>query len=168
MIAALSLLVVLALAWATPASAQQIRIGATPAVAPALSIARPGLAAPRPLLTLWKQHPHACCTTWAWLFQSAGFTVIIHDVDDVAPARAAAGVPADLAGCHTARVDGYTIEGHVPVASVMHLLAQRPTLIGLAVAGMPRGAPGLELAGALIEPFEVVAFDADGARRPCV
>ena len=143
-----------------------VRIGATLAVAPALFIALPELAAHRPLLTLWKQHRNTCCTTWAWLFQSAGFTVIIHDVDDVAAARAAAGVPADLAGCHTARVDGYTIEGHVPVASVVHLLDLRPTLIGLAVAGMPRGAPGLELAGAATEPFEVVAFEADGARRP--
>ena len=143
-----------------------VRIGATLAVAPALFIALPGLAAHRPLLTLWKQHRNACCTTWAWLFQSAGFTVIIHDVDDVAPARAAAGVPADLAGCHIALVVGYTIEGHVPVASVVHLLDLRPTLIGLAVAGMPRGAPGLELAGAATEPFEVVAFEADGARRP--
>ena len=145
-----------------------VGIGATLAVAQALFTALPGLAAHRPLLSVWKQHRSVCCTTWAWLFQSAGFTVIIHDVDDVAPARAAAGVPADLAGCHTARVDGYTIEGHVPVASVVHLLAQRPALIGLAVAGMPRGAPGLELAGALIEPFEVVAFDADGARQPFV
>ena len=143
-----------------------VRIGATLAVTPALFTTLPGLAAHRPPLTLWKQHRNVCCTTWAWLFQSAGFAVIIHDVDDVAPARTAAGVPVDLAGCHTARVDGYTIEGHVPVASVVHLLALRPALIGLAVAGMPRGAPGLELAGAVTEPFEVVAFDADGGRRP--
>ena len=94
--------------------------------------------------------------------------MIIHDVDDVAPPRAAAGVPADLAGCHTARVDGYTLEGHVPVASVMHLLALRPALTGLAIAGMPRGAPGLEPASAAAEPFEVIAFGADGARRPFV
>jgi hypothetical protein len=143
-----------------------VGIGATLVVAPALFTALPGLAAHRPLLSVWKQHRNDCCTMWAWLFQSAGFTVIIHDVDDVVAARAAAGVPADLAGCHTARVDGYTIEGHVPVASVMHLLAERPALVGLAVAGMPKGAPGLELAGTLTDPFEVVAFDADGARRP--
>ena len=74
------------------------------------------------------------------------------------PVRAAAGVPADLAGCHTAKVAGHVVEGHVPVAAVRRLLAERPAIAGLAVPGMPAGAPGMEIAGQPAEPFKVVAF----------
>ena len=88
----------------------------------------------------------------------------IHEVDDVTPTRRAAGVPDDLAGCHTARSGGYLIEGHVPVQAVQRLLNERPPIAGLAVPGMPIGWPGMEMEGQPSEPFDVVAFDPDGRR----
>jgi hypothetical protein len=71
-------------------------------------------------------------------------------------------VPPAFQSCHTAIVDGYVIEGHVPVAEIERLLAERPDVIGIAVPGMPAGSPGMEIAGFDIEPYDVVTFDASG------
>jgi hypothetical protein len=71
-------------------------------------------------------------------------------------------VPPQLQSCHTAIVDGYVIEGHVPVAEIERLLAERPDVIGLAVPGMPVGSPGMVVEGAAAEAYDVIAFDADG------
>ena len=88
----------------------------------------------------------------------------MHELDDLAAVRAAAGVPADLGGCHTAKVAGYVVEGHVPVAAVQRLLAERPAILGLAVPGMPLGSPGMEIEGEPAEPYDVIGFAADGGR----
>jgi hypothetical protein len=88
----------------------------------------------------------------------------MHEVDDIAAVRAAAGVPNDLGGCHTGRIEQYVIEGHVPVAAVERLLRERPAIRGLSVPGMPVGSPGMEVEGQPAEPFEVFAFSVDGAR----
>lgn len=71
-------------------------------------------------------------------------------------------VPPQLQSCHTAIVDGYVIEGHVPVAEIERLLSERPEAIGLAVSGMPVGSPGMEVAGAEAQPFNVVLFSESG------
>lgn len=71
-------------------------------------------------------------------------------------------VPVELQSCHTAIVDGYVIEGHVPVKEIERLLAERPELIGIGVAGMPAGSPGMEVEGFDTEPFDVVSFDKNG------
>jgi hypothetical protein len=71
-------------------------------------------------------------------------------------------VPQELESCHTAVVDGYIIEGHVPVAEIQRLLDERPDVIGIAVAGMPAGSPGMEVEGLESEPFDVVTFDESG------
>ena len=92
-----------------------------------------------------------------------GFTVVTEDVPDMTTVKAQNFVPAELQSCHTAIVDGYVIEGHVPVAEIRRLLDERPDIIGLAVAGMPSGSPGMETAGAAPEPFDVISFDQDGA-----
>ena len=70
-------------------------------------------------------------------------------------------MPADLQECHTAIVDGYVIEGHVPAAEIYRLLDERPDIIGLTVPGMPVGSPGMEM-GSRVDPFDVFAFDASG------
>jgi hypothetical protein len=88
----------------------------------------------------------------------------VHELDDLAAVRAAAGVPADLGGCHTAKVAGYVVEGHVPVAAVQRLLAERPAILGLAVPDMPLGSPGMEIEGEPADPYDVIAFAADGGR----
>jgi hypothetical protein len=67
-----------------------------------------------------------------------------------------------LLSCHTAIVDGYVVEGHVPVAEINRLLAERPQVIGIAVAGMPPGSPGMDIEGFENDPFDVITFDADG------
>jgi hypothetical protein len=73
-----------------------------------------------------------------------------------------AGVPADLSSCHTALVDGYVVEGHVPADVVKSLLAERPEAAGIAVPGMPIGSPGME--GPNPRPYDVLAFDRQGGR----
>jgi hypothetical protein len=72
-------------------------------------------------------------------------------------------VPPDLQSCHTAIVDGYIIEGHVPATDIDRLLAERPEIAGLAVPGMPVGAPGMVIQGMEPEPYDVLAFDKQGA-----
>jgi len=93
-----------------------------------------------------------------------GFPVQVEDIQDLTGVKAQYRVPPQLQSCHTAIVDGYIIEGHVPVAEINRLLAERPDDIrGLAVAGMPIGSPGMEVPGRASEPFEVIAFDSFGA-----
>jgi hypothetical protein len=90
------------------------------------------------------------------------FPVQVEDVQDLAAVKDRYQVPLELQSCHTAIVDGYIVEGHVPVAEVERLLAERPDLLGIAVPGMPIGAPGMEVAGAAPQPFDVIAWDKSG------
>lgn len=93
-----------------------------------------------------------------------GYQVQVEHVNNLPDVKAKYQVPLDLQGCHTAIVDGYVVEGHVPVAEVDRLLTDRPDVIGLAVPGMPIGSPGMEVAGVEAQPFEVIAFDKAGGR----
>jgi hypothetical protein len=102
----------------------------------------------------------SCCSGWVRHLKDAGFTVTVAATADLQPVRKRLGVPADLAACHTAEVDGYVLEGHVPAAAVRRLLEQRPTAIGLAVPGMPAGSPGME--GGAPQRYVVVLFGAGG------
>nr|WP_321163374.1 DUF411 domain-containing protein [Sphingomonas sp. Leaf5] len=94
-----------------------------------------------------------------------GRTVRIVDDANRPAMMKARSVPADLASCHTAIIDGMTFEGHVPIADMKRALAQRPKGVsGLAVAGMPLGSPGMEVPGRAAQSFEVVAFGPNGRR----
>jgi hypothetical protein len=84
---------------------------------------------------------------------------------DLAELKAQNGVTNLLAGCHTAIVEGYVVEGHVPAADILRMLGDRPEIAGLSVPGMPVGAPGMEVPGAEAEPFDVLAFKADGSTK---
>ena len=84
------------------------------------------------------------------------------DVEDLAPIKRKLGVPRALESCHTAVVEGYVIEGHVPADLIDRLLAERPKVAGLAVPGMPVGAPGMEAPGQPAERYQVLAFDQKG------
>ncbi len=86
----------------------------------------------------------------------------MEDTQDLTAVKARYQIPPQLQACHTAIVDGYVVEGHVPVAEIRRLLAERPEIIGLAVPGMPVGSPGMEVEGAAPQPFEVIAFDKSG------
>ncbi len=87
------------------------------------------------------------------------------DVQDMGPIKSQYQVPPELQSCHTAIVDGYVIEGHVPVAEITRLLAEKPNALGLAVAGMPIGSPGMESAGVASQPYEVILFTAEGRQE---
>ncbi len=91
-----------------------------------------------------------------------GFFIETHNVDDLNPIKAQYQIPAELQACHTAIVDGYLLEGHVPVKEINRLRSEHPAIKGLAVPGMPVGAPGMEVAGAADEAYDVIAFDASG------
>jgi len=91
-----------------------------------------------------------------------GYAVKTDDVPDLSAVKSEYQVPAQLQSCHTAIVDGYIIEGHVPVAEIERLLDERPDIIGLAVPGMPVGSPGMEVQGAETQPYDVIAFDGSG------
>jgi hypothetical protein len=98
-----------------------------------------------------------CCNRWVVHLRKAGLDVAIDERSDLAAIRQRLGVPDDLAACHTAEMDGYVIEGHVPAAAIQRLLKERPAAIGLAVPGMPPGSPGME--GPTPRPYDVLLFD---------
>ncbi|ESR26965.1 DUF411 domain-containing protein [Lutibaculum baratangense] len=104
-----------------------------------------------------------CCVAWIETLEEAGFSVTSEDVAQGAlvQAKMDAGIPADLASCHTAKVDGYVIEGHVPAREIERLLDERPDAIGLAVPGMPLGSPGMEY-GDEADAYDVLLVKADG------
>ncbi len=113
-------------------------------------------------ITVYKTATCGCCNAWVEHLRNAGFSVTAHDVgqDQLNNRKQAAGLPYDLASCHTAHVDGYTIEGHVPAADIRRLLEERPDAAGLTVPGMPVGSPGMEH-GDRRDPYDVLIFDED-------
>jgi hypothetical protein len=90
------------------------------------------------------------------------YLVQVEDVQDLTAVKQRYQVPLALQSCHTAIVDGYVIEGHVPAADVERLLSERPDVLGLAVPGMPVGSPGMEVEGQAPQPYDVLAFDSSG------
>ena len=123
-------------------------------------LVRAAVPAGGPAVEVWKAASCECCEGWVRHMRAAGFEVTIHTVDDVTPMKRMAGVPDDLASCHTARVGGYVLEGHVPADDVKRLLAERPQARGLAVPGMPQDAPGMDIVSG--QPYQVVLFGAAG------
>lgn len=113
-------------------------------------------------VVVYKSAACGCCGDWVDHLRSAGFDVRVEDRDDLHPVKAELGVPGDLTACHTAVVDGYVVEGHVPASDVRRLLEERPDVAGVAVPGMPVGSPGME--GPREESYSVVAFDGEGGR----
>lgn len=112
-------------------------------------------------MEVWKSPSCGCCGGWIDHMRAEGFTLKVHDVEDVTPVKMQHGVPAEMASCHTAVIDGYVVEGHVPASDVRRLLAERPKATGLAIPGMPQSAPGMDMPG---EPYEVLLFDGDRAQ----
>lgn len=113
-----------------------------------------------PVVTVYKSPTCGCCTQWVEHLRAAGFRVVAHDTDDLATVMANFGVPSTLGSCHTAAVGGYVIEGHVPANLIKKMLAEHPAILGLAVPGMPIGAPGME--GSPSARYSVIAFDRQG------
>ena len=102
-----------------------------------------------------------CCRAWMRHLKSNGFNVTRKLMDDVTPMKQQLGVPEDLWSCHTAEVEGYAIEGHVPADLIQQLLQEKRAIAGLAAPGMPNGSPGME--GPTHDRYEVIAFSRSGA-----
>jgi hypothetical protein len=92
--------------------------------------------------------------------EEAGFKVETVDMPDLSAVKAKYGITHDLEACHTAVVNGYTVEGHVPPDLIVKMINERPAIKGLAVPGMPMGSPGME--GASKQPYDVLTFDSAG------
>ena len=126
------------------------------------------LLAPLPLLaaevTVYKSPSCGCCKKWIRHLEQNGFSVKTHDTQNVVPYKIQHGISPRLASCHTAVVDGYVIEGHVPASDIKRLLTERPAVKGLTVPGMPIGSPGMEQ-GARQDRYDVLTFDAKGGTK---
>jgi len=122
----------------------------------------PANAAPGEVI-VYKSPSCGCCAKWVDHMRDAGFKVKVNNTSDVYPIKQEYGLPRGMGSCHTAIVDGYVIEGHVPANDVQRLLAEKPIARGLAVPGMPIGSPGMEQ-GSYKERYEVIVFGPEGSK----
>ncbi len=112
-------------------------------------------------LTVYKSPWCGCCGNWVKHLEANGHSVVTKNTETLDALKKMAGVPEPLQSCHTAMVDGYVIEGHVPAKDIERLLAERPKAKGLAVPGMPVGSPGME--GGAPDKYNVMLFQPDGS-----
>jgi hypothetical protein len=136
-------------------------IGLALAAVPAAACSRPAKAAE---VNVYKSPYCGCCGAWVNNLQASGLQVVVHDMEDVTPIARKAGVPDKARSCHTAIVEGYFVEGHVPAIDIRKLLRERPKARGLAVPGMPIGAPGMEQ-GDRKDAYATLIIDHTGATR---
>jgi hypothetical protein len=111
-------------------------------------------------VTLYKNPECSCCEGYAAYLRDNGFDVEVKPTTDLAEISRKAGVPGQMEGCHTAFIDGYVVDGHVPVAVIEKLLTERPAIAGITLPGMPMGSPGM--VGEKTEPFTIYAVTKDG------
>ncbi len=110
-------------------------------------------------MTVYKD-PHCdCCGKWVKHMEAEGHFIITVNTKDIDGTKTALGVPNQLRSCHTAKVGGYILEGHVPATDVEKLLSERPEARGLSVPSMPTGSPGMEMLEVSPDNYEVVLFD---------
>ena len=113
-------------------------------------------------VVVYKSPTCGCCKAWVKHLRDNGFEVEVHQRYNVEPVKDEMGVPKPLRSCHTAKVGGYVIEGHVPADLIVKLLEEKPAAAGLAVPGMPMGSPGME--GPRKDPYDVILFGDQGSR----
>jgi hypothetical protein len=115
---------------------------------------------------MWHSPGCGCCLEWQARMEAAfGQRMAVHETNDMAAVKQAAGVPQDLWSCHTARIGALVVEGHVPPADVRRLAGLRDApWAGLAVPGMPLGSPGMDVGHNRREPYDVIAFARAGRR----
>jgi hypothetical protein len=114
-------------------------------------------------MVVYKSPTCGCCAAWVDHIEANGFRVEVRDTANLAPIKARHGVPGKLESCHTALVDGYVVEGHVPADLIVRMLRERPDAAGLAVPGMPMGSPGME--GPYKDRYDVLTFRRDGSTQ---
>ncbi len=113
-------------------------------------------------IQVYKNPSCGCCINWVKHLTRNGFSADVTAADNRQPLQSYMGVPADKGACHTAIVEGYFIEGHVPAEDIKRLLKERPDITGLAVPGMPVGSPGMENPNYPAADYDVLAIDKDG------
>lgn len=128
---------------------------------PAAACAKPAKAAQ---LTIYKSPYCGCCGAWVEHVRANGFDPVVRDMEDVTPIAAKAGVPDEARSCHTALIDGYFVEGHVPASDIRKLLRERPNARGIAVPGMPIGSPGMEQGGQR-DPYDTLLITGNGSSK---
>ncbi|WP_028869477.1 DUF411 domain-containing protein [Psychromonas arctica] len=114
-------------------------------------------------IELYKSPTCGCCKEWAAIMEDKGYTVNVHHQNDWSEVKNEFGMPPQLQSCHSAVIDGYLIEGHVPESDIARLLRDRPNNIsGLAAPGMPPHSPGMARSGAEYKDFKVISFSDSG------
>lgn len=114
-------------------------------------------------VVMYKNEGCQCCTKWGDHMMEGEFTVEEVPTPVLMQVKQENGISRELASCHTALVDGYVVEGHVPIEDVRRLLEERPDAIGLAVPGMPVGSPGMETPGRTPDNYDVLLVNKDGS-----
>ena len=115
-------------------------------------------------IVVYRSPTCGCCSKWLSHLKKHDFNVIDNVVNDMQSIKAKYGVKAELASCHTAIINGYVVEGHVPAGDIKSMLKNEENIKGLAVPGMVAGSPGMEM-GEQKAPFKVIAFDAEGQMK---
>jgi hypothetical protein len=151
-------------------SRRRCLVGLGAALLPAWALAQPAAttkaapsAAAAPLVEVWKSPTCGCCKDWIRHLEANGFRVRAHDSGNT-DARERLGIPLAYGSCHTARVGGYAIEGHVPAREIHRLLRDKPAAVGLAVPAMPVGSPGMDGPeyGSRKDPYDVLLVQRQG------
>lgn len=139
-------------------------IGLLAAAIPAAACAKPAKAAE---LKIYKSPYCGCCGAWVDHVKASGLPTIVQEMEDVTPVAKKLGVPDAMRSCHTAEIDGYFVEGHVPASDIRKLLRERPRARGIAVPGMPIGSPGMKQGGRR-DAFDTMLVLRDGSTRAFV
>ena len=129
---------------------------------PLAAVVRPAVAST--VVDVWKSPTCGCCAAWVTHLEKNGFSVRTHDTGNTAR-RKQLGMPLKYGSCHTALVDGYVVEGHVPAADIARLLKERPDAVGIAVPNMPVGSPGMDGPAyrGRRDPYDVLLVKKDGS-----
>ncbi len=112
-------------------------------------------------ITVYSSPTCGCCHKWVDHLKTSGFHVTVESVADVTPVKQKLRVPDALWSCHTAVVERYSVEGHVPADVIQRMLGEKPDILGVAAPGMPNGSPGMEGFG--MDTYDIVAFRSDGS-----
>ncbi len=116
-----------------------------------------------PQVLVHKSPTCGCCKLWVDHLRKEGFAVDVKDVDNMSSIKERVGIPYGMGSCHTAEVDGYFVEGHVPAEQIKRLLSERPKAKGLTVPAMPLGSPGMEVSSGEVQPYDVLLVAEDGS-----
>ena len=139
-------------------------LGSLASTALVVSLGVPGRAAAESRsIKVWKSPSCGCCKDWVAHLETNGFAVTTYEEGN-SEARERLGMPIRFGSCHTAEIDGYAIEGHVPAKEIYRLLDEKPDAIGITVPAMPRGSPGMDgpAYGGVQDPYDVLLIDPDG------